>query len=214
MAFPPSLLRVAEHTAMRNVTLHGSVIDLGGSEDAGYRSIFKGTYTTTSANLEGHQTAAIHCNLEDPLPIPDKTYDGVLLINTLEHIYHAHELVRESARIAKKDASIVIVVPFLFPVHPSPSDYWRFTGDTLSRMLTEAGFTEVAITPLAYGVFTTRFVNLERVMPGPVRVVLFYLCAPVANLLDHTFAFCTKMLGMRYDPKEYPSGYMAVGKRI
>jgi SAM-dependent methyltransferase len=198
---------------MRNITLHGSVIDLGGAEDSGYRKIFQGTYTITSANLDGHETAAIHCNLEEPLPIDDATYDGVLLINTLEHIYHTRELLSESARIAKPGATIVVVVPFLFPVHPSPSDYWRFTGETLSRLLTDAGFSEVVVTPLAYGVFTTRFVNLERVMPGPVRVVMYYLLAPIANLLDHLFTFATGTFGRPYDPTFYPSGYAAVAHK-
>lgn len=213
MAFPPSLLRVAEHEALQNIELHGSVIDLGGGEDSGYRKIFKGTYTMTSANLNGHDTSAIHCDLEKPLPIADGSYDGVLMINTLEHIYHARELVSEAFRISRPGADIVIAVPFLFPVHPSPSDFWRFTDETLQRLLLDAGYRDAKVMPLATGVFTTRFVLLERLMPRPIRISMYYLCAPLARLSDTIFSTAARALNRKYVRAYYPSGYIALAKK-
>jgi SAM-dependent methyltransferase len=213
MAYPPSLVRVAEHEALKKIELHGSVIDLGGGEDSGYRNIFKGTYTITSANLDGHDTSAIHCDLEKPLPIADASYDGVLMINTLEHIYHARELVQESFRISRPGADVIIAVPFLFPVHPSPSDYWRFTEETLSRMLTDAGYTNVVVTPLCYGVFVTRFVILERLLPRPARILMYVIGAPIAHAFDHAFVAIARMLGKKYEPRHYPGGYLATAKK-
>lgn len=214
MAFPPSLGRIAEFDAIRAVTLHGSVIDLGGGKDSGYRKIFRGEYTMTSANLDGHETTDIHCDLEEPLPIADGAYDGVVLINTLEHIYHCHELVRESFRISKPGADMVIVVPFLFPVHPSPRDYWRFTKDTLEKMLADTGYQNVVVIPLATGVFVNRFILLERLMPKPVRIVMFYMCAPVVRLMDSLFESLSKFLGKKYTPSSYPGAYIAVAKKV
>lgn len=213
MAFPPSLGRIAEHDAMRRVTLHGSVIDLGGGRDSGYRTIFKGEYTTTSANLDGHETTDIHCNLENPLPIADASYDGVLMINTLEHIYHCHELVNESFRIMKHNGVVVIAVPFLFPVHPSPSDFWRFTAETLHNLLRDAGYTEIEITPLAPGVFINRFILLERLLPQSLRVVMFYCVAPVARFMDRAFTYMSKLLKRKYEASSYPGAYLAVAKK-
>ena len=213
MAFPPSLGRIAEHDAIRKVMLHGSVIDLGGGKDSGYRSIFRGEYTMISANLDGHETTDIHCDLEEPVPVADATYDGVVMINTLEHIYHCHELVAESFRISKQGADIVIVVPFLFPVHPSPRDFWRFTADTLENMLTETGYTDVRVTPIATGVFINRFILLERLMPQPVRVLMFYVCAPIARLMDSLFESLSKLLGKKYEAGSYPGAYIAVAKK-
>jgi SAM-dependent methyltransferase len=213
MAFPPSLVRLGEHEVMRKITLHGEVIDLGGGKDSGYRTLFSGTYRITSANLDGHTTTDIHCDLEKPLPMSDASYDGVLLINTLEHIYHAQELVRESFRIARSGATIVIAVPFLFPVHPSPKDYWRFTNDTLTDMLTDAGFRDVVVTPVAYGVFTNRFVLLERVLPQPLRLIMYYLGAPLAEGFDILFYRTTSLLKRPYNPTHYATGYVAVGKK-
>ena len=213
MAFPPSLGRIAEFEAIRTVSLHGSVIDLGGGKDSGYRKIFRGEYTMTSANLDGHETTDIHCDLEEPLPIADNVYDGVVMINTLEHIYHCHELVAESFRISKPGADVVIVVPFLFPVHPSPRDYWRFTHDTLLNMLTETGYTNVEVTPIATGVFVNRFILLERLMPQPIRIAMFYVGAPLVRLADMCFERLSKMLGKQYVAGMYPGAYIAVAKK-
>ena len=213
MAFPPSLGRIAENEAIRNVTLHGSVIDLGGGKDSGYRKLFLGEYTMTSANLDGHETTDIHCDLEEPLPIADSAYDGVVMVNTLEHIYHCHELVREAFRISKQGSDVVIVVPFLFPVHPSPRDYWRFTEDTLTKMLADTGYTNVQVTPIATGVFVNRFILLERLMPQPVRVAMFYMCAPLARLADALFERLSKTLGKQYTAGMYPGAYIAVAKK-
>ena len=213
MAFPPSLIRIREDEALREITLSGSVIDLGGGKDSGYRRIFKGEYTVTSANLDGHATTDIHCDLEEPLPIADRTYNNVLLINVLEHIYHARELMAETARIITPGGKLVIAVPFLFPVHPSPSDYWRFTGETLKRLCADAGYTDVVVTPLAAGVLSTRFVSLDRLMPQPIRVVGYYVGLPVVLFCDHVFTSVARMLGRRYNPSEYPTGYLAVGIR-
>lgn len=213
MAFPPSLGRIAEFDAIREIALHGSVIDLGGGKDSGYRKIFRGEYTMISANLDGHETTDIHCDLEQPLPIADAMYDGVVLINTLEHIYRCHELIQESFRISKSGADIVVVVPFLFPVHPSPRDYWRFTEDTLAKMLTETGYTEVRVTPLCTGVFVNRFILLERLMPKPIRIAMFYIGAPLARLADILFESLSKVLGKKYMPSSYPGAYSAVAKK-
>lgn len=212
MAFPPSLGRVAQHDAMRRVTLHGSVIDLGGGKKSGYQNFFKGTYTTASANYYDTD-ADINCDFEKPLPIADNAYDGVLLINTLEHIYHCHELVSEAFRITRTGGDIVIAVPFLFPVHPSPSDFWRFTADTLRNMLTDAGYTSIEITPLATGVFINRFIILERLLPKPLRIFMYYCVAPIARLTDVLFSALSRVLGKKYDPALYPGAYLAIAKK-
>lgn len=214
MAFPPSLGRIAEHEAMGRVTLHGSVIDLGGGSDSGYQNIFKGEYTMTSANLTGHATTDIHCDFEKPLPIADSVYDGVLMINTLEHIYHCRELVSESFRIMRNQGVVVIAVPFLFPVHPSPSDFWRFTASTLENMLKDVGYSSIEITPLATGVFTNRFIILERLLPQPLRVCMYYGVAPLAKLADTLFTYIAKALGKKYNRTDYPGAYLAVAKKV
>lgn len=127
----PSLLRVEEHNALAGITLSGRVLDLGGDKHSEYLRFFNGTFETTTLNLsEAVQPDIVH-DLEQPLPIADGLYDHVLLINVLEHIFDYRALLRETVRVVKLGGSVVVVVPFLFPVHPSPNDYHRFTSSAL-----------------------------------------------------------------------------------
>lgn len=208
-----SLLRAAEHKALETVTLSGSVLDLGGDRGAEYLSHIKGTFTVTAVNLDAASKPDIFHDLEKPLPIPDASYDHVLLINVLEHIYSYEQLLAEAHRIVKPGGSVIIIVPFLFPIHPSPQDFWRFSHETLSRLLGEQGLAEIQIEALGSGVFAARFVLLDRLLPHPLRLLNHVICRPFVSLFDRAFAALAYSLGKKYTPKEYPLGYLVTATR-
>src|SRR3989344_6165360 len=108
-----TLLRNAEHDALKRVTLSGTVLDLGGDRRSDYQSVFNGTYTLTTLNADKNAEPDIVHDLETPLPIEKSSFDNVLLINILEHIFNYRELLAESARVLKHGGQSVIVVPFL-----------------------------------------------------------------------------------------------------
>jgi SAM-dependent methyltransferase len=207
-----TLLRRAEHEALSGVTLSGSVLDLGGEKGAGYLSYIKGSFTTTAVNLDSQNPDVIH-DLEKPLPIPDASYDHVLLINVLEHIYDYKNLLKEAARVLKPGGSLVVVVPFLFPVHPSPGDYRRFTDEALRRELEALALSDVRIEPLGSGVFAARYVMLDRLLPGFLRAARYYLCGVFVPYLDSTFTRLACVLGKQYQPSDYALGYLAVAQK-
>lgn len=204
----PSLLRRAEHTALSSVILNGSVLDLGGERDAEYLACIKGAFTVTAVNIDPAAKPDIIHDLEKPLPIPDATYDHVLLINVLEHIFDYRALLKEAIRVVRPGGSVVIVVPFLFPIHPSPHDFWRFTGEALRRVCEELGLAESRIVPLGTGVFAVRHLMLDRLLPGPVRGISNYTARFVTNFADKVFSYLAQRLGKRYTAAEYALGYL------
>lgn len=208
-----SLLRQAEHKALSTVTLNGSVLDLGGGKDAEYLSYIKGTFSVTTLNLDEDTRPDIFHDLETPLPIPDASYDHVLLINVLEHIYDYRQLLSEAARVVRPGGKIVIIVPFLFPVHPSPRDFWRFTDEALRRECEALSLSDITISPLGRGVFSAQFLFIDRLLPRPLRIIGFYIKRPLIYLADYLFARLARFLGKKYSPNEYALGYLAVGTR-
>lgn len=203
----PTLLRLAEHRALSGVELSGTVLDLGGDTHAVYRSELKGPFTVTTVNMDPKTAPDMVHDLETPLRVPDASYDNVLLINVLEHIYHAQQLLEEAVRVTRPGGIIVVVVPFLFPIHPDPSDFWRFSGETLKKMLAELGVHDCHVEPLGSGVFAARYVMLERLMPYPVRFVWFYTIRFFVGPLDALFIGLASMLGKRYRTSDYALGY-------
>lgn len=71
-------------------------------------------------------------------------YDVVLCLNVLEHVYDFQLAVDNLYRSLKKGGQLVIAVPFVFPLHDEPGDYWRFTEHALRRILKD--FSEIDLT--------------------------------------------------------------------
>ncbi len=207
-----TILRKAEYEALKRITLSGSVLDLGGEMRSEYHPLFKGEFKVTTANLGGDTQPDVVLDLEKPLPFENAAYDGVLLINVLEHIFEYRQLVSESARVLKSGGTCVIVVPFLFPVHPSPSDFHRYTAEALTRALSLSGFEKIEAVPLGTGVFAVRWVMLERLLPGFLRP-LSILANPLAGFCDALFTTFANALGKKYQPSDYPLGYVVTARK-
>jgi len=209
----PSLLRTEEHKALSHITLSGCVLDLGGDKNSEYLRFFGGTFETTTLNFSPSARPDIVHDLEQPLPIDTGSYDYVLLINVLEHIFEYRALLREAARVVKPGGGIVIVVPFLFPVHPSPEDYHRFTASALRKEMEVAGLQGVSVQALGGGVFATRYLLLDRLLPKPLRVLNFYTVRYVAHALDALFVGLARASGKKYDTSDYALGYVVVASK-
>ena len=208
-----TILRKAEHVALSKITLSGRVLDLGGDKRSEYRKLFQGTFSLVTANMSNESNPDIICDLEEPLPVEDSSFEGVLLINLLEHVFEYRKLLHECARVLKNKGVIVVVVPFMFPYHPSPRDFHRYTKETLSRVLSEAGFREVHIEALGSGMNAARWLFLQRLLPGflqPISIII----DPLVIICDKLFVALARALGRKYDPSDYALGYIATARKI
>jgi len=68
--------------------------------------------------------------------------DGVLCEMVLEHVLDARAALREIERVLRQGGRVYLALPFLWPCHASPHDYWRWTASGLEREL--AGFETIA----------------------------------------------------------------------
>lgn len=69
------------------------------------------------------------------LPLDSATFDTVLMLQVLEHIDNPELAIKEASRVLKTGGIIIISVPFLYPVHDAPYDYFRFTEYALKSFL-------------------------------------------------------------------------------
>ncbi len=176
-----SILRTKEDTELAKLQLIGRVIDLGGHKGSSYFSLLKSEQPIEVANFDIEQSGthkapsqAEHVfDFEKPFPLPDASFDNVLCINVMEHIFNYQNLLSESFRILKKGGHIYLSVPFFFNIHGSPDDYFRYTRATLERLLSEQGFTDIVVTELGDGPCSVIFQTFGGSIPTMPLKMLF-----------------------------------------
>jgi len=133
----------------RSVAQHARVLDVGAG-DAPYAELFAHTdYVTLdweSSPHAGARTAAISASA-DAIPLPDASFDAVVLTQVLEHVRRPDVVVAEIARILRPGGRLFATVPFVWELHEEPHDYWRFTRYALEALLMDAGLDATAIVP-------------------------------------------------------------------
>jgi SAM-dependent methyltransferase len=66
--------------------------------------------------------------------LPDASVGTVVVMETLEHVRYPWRAAAEIHRILRGDGIVVLSVPFHFPVHNHPNDYWRFTTEGVDAL--------------------------------------------------------------------------------
>lgn len=84
----------------------------------------------------------------DKLPFENDTFDTILCTNVLEHVSESVKGFSELARVLKRNGYIIISVPFLYPLHEAPHDYYRYTVYGLKHQLERNSLEIVHFVPL------------------------------------------------------------------
>ncbi len=88
----------------------------------------------------------------------DGAYDVILCLNVLEHVYEAGLAVANLHRALAPGGTLHVAVPFMFPLHDEPHDYWRFTEHALRRLFSDFGDVQVDVKGsrvLPFGLFVS-----------------------------------------------------------
>lgn len=70
-------------------------------------------------------------------------YDLILCLNVLEHVYDFQIAVKNLHAALADGGHLIVAVPFAFPLHDEPHDFYRYTEFALRRML--SAFTTVTV---------------------------------------------------------------------
>jgi SAM-dependent methyltransferase len=194
---------------LQSYELQGRMIDLGGDKRSDYYRYLPGVTRVEIVNLLAEAEPDHLFDLENKFQLPDAQYNGALCINILEHIYNHRQFLSECHRILLPRGKLLLAVPFLMQVHPSPHDYFRYTAESLERLLNEAGFIDIDVRPVGRGPFTAASHIAYNVL---AKVPLLApLHTTIAGLLDACLArFDTKYT---FGPARYPLGYVVVAQK-
>lgn len=148
-----SLLRDFEYKELAKLEINGKILDLGGSKNSGYHKLIRGEHEITVANIDESYGSDLNFNIEENFPLGDESFDAVLCLNVLEHVFDYNHTLLEIYRVLKKDGKLIGAVPFLIYYHPCPNDYFRYTKEALARMFKNVNFQNIEIKELGSGLF-------------------------------------------------------------
>ncbi len=101
------------------------VLDLG-CGGRPYESLFKNSFYVGTDIDHTNMTLDVVAD-NSCLPFKPHLFDLIIISETLEHTLNYENAIKEILRIAKPNSLIYISVPFMYPIHSWPYDYYRFT---------------------------------------------------------------------------------------
>jgi len=154
--------------------LKGDVIDIGGGTSADYISFMNREKKTDLQTFDLRHGDSIDFET-DRLPALDHSYDTVLFLNVLEHVFNYQHIAAEVVRITKKDGRVIGFVPFLMWYHPDHKDFFRYTHEALRIIFTKGGADQINIEAIEMGPFVAATHMYLMIFPKILRPFIFTL---------------------------------------
>lgn len=158
------------------------VLDVGCGESPYYHKLVKGRIVSADINKSG--TTDIICNSHS-IPLKKERFDKVLCINSFYYFSNPFKAVEEINRVLKKNGKLVMIMPFIYPIHDAPFDKYRFTEYGIRNLLKD-NFKIERIKTVG-GIFSLPSVILHSLVKGiPLFIILYplYILTQLLSVLD------------------------------
>ena len=83
------------------------------------------------------------------IPLEDASVDSAMATEVLEHCPEPLVVLKEIRRVLKPGGAFFFTVPYIWPLHDAPWDFYRYTPFSLKKLLAEAGFEDLEIRALS-----------------------------------------------------------------
>jgi len=70
-------------------------------------------------------------------------FDIVVIAEVLEHLHSPHLAIQNIFSILKDEGKLILTVPFIFPIHERPFDYYRYTRYGLEFLLKDFKYVSI-----------------------------------------------------------------------
>lgn len=177
-----SVTRAYLNLHLRREKIVGKTIDVGGGKNADYIA-FMERENVTFKTFDVKNGESINFET-DNLPAPDNTYDTVIFLNVMEHIFNYQNIANEVVRIIKKDGRLIGFVPFLMWYHPDHKDFFRYTHESLEIIFDRTTATNISIKHVSVGPFVAASQMIILSLPKFFRIPTFSLFLALDLLLN------------------------------
>ena len=142
------ILTIYKEVKKQLPTYKGNVLDSGCGQSP-YKFLLNEKETRyfgidiVAANEFGYNNPDITAFDGKNIPFADNTFDAVICTEVLEHVQEFQYLIDEIHRTTKKNANIIVTIPWSARYHYIPYDYFRYTPSSLKTMFSK--FSDIKI---------------------------------------------------------------------
>lgn len=160
-----------------------------------------------------HQTCHLdkEADLTQPLEFPDGAFDTIILSDVLEHIPVPLDLCREIARLLSPGGKLIMNVPFYYPLHEAPHDFYRYTEFALRRFMEICEMRVIYLEPVGGALEIISDLVSKNIIRLPLAG---RFAAAVVQRISWWFA--NTGVGLKISKKtsrQFPLGYFMIAER-
>ena len=190
------------------------ILDIGSGKNPHYHKSIKGNIVC----FDIRNFDKIHIIGDaDFLPFRKDSFDKIIIVNSLYYCTNPFNVMENVGRILKKNGTIVIITPFLYPIHDVPYDKFRFTEFGIRQLLKD-GFIIKDIKTIG-GIFNLPAVFFHSLIKGIPLKVSKSVRKPIKFLsfiIFYPFYFVAQMISILDfldKSRRWPTYYFTVAVR-
>ena len=148
------------------------------------------------------------------MPFKDSEFEVVLCTEMLEHVKNPFDVEREIRRVTKKGGKLILSTRFVFPLHDTPYDYFRFTKYGLREIFKEWEIVELVDETRNFSALGALMQRVSFQSRLRLNKISKFLLLSLAWMFDHLNWLTIEEYGdIRHKNKEnniMPTGYYIV----
>jgi SAM-dependent methyltransferase len=137
----PTLARLTLNKSLKKAVCRlrpGNILEIGAGEYNTHSAYLSDDCRYFSLNLAVSEKPAVAGDAR-LMPFSDSSFDGIIVLEVLEHIATPDLLIKEIRRVLKAGGIMIGSTRFMYPQHGAPNDYYRFTAESLELLFREYG---------------------------------------------------------------------------
>lgn len=129
------------------------------------------------------------------LPFPEDTADAMLCVAMLEHVPNPQKVVDEMLRVLKPGGQAYVFVPFVYPFHASPNDFYRWSHEGLRHLLRNGTVVEIGTRCGPTSALTAQLVTWASIVLSCGSEFLYNVAYIVLQVLFFPLKFLDLLFG-------------------
>ena len=175
-------------------------------------------FADVASDYDGHDVEPgpriTYVSPAESLPIPDAQYDVVLCTQVLEHVRHPQRALEEMTRVLVPGGHLFLTTHGVYPFHPHPADYWRWTQQGFEAMFEDTeGLELVTLVPHGGSGAAVALVVNTPIREAARAIRASWIAPPLIGTINIVGMLVDRLLPSRAKAALIPN-FLAVGRRV